>query len=348
MKHTIKTLAICIVGSLLITGCEDNDVAADLPGGEKTSGKIMLASKNTTSAITRAVADDGKFPNEGRIGVVGALYNETAIDWESYPDLTNVPADTISLTAGKYLFQWETQKYWPFDNTKLVFMAYSPYLDGSELNLRLSDDKTQMSIGLYEDMPDIMYASGNVTAATTPYDKLSGEVNLGQFRHAMSKLAVEVVPFDNTMSASIVASHLRVITSRRGANLNLLLGDEGMQVAPLATQPFQYSLIETPTPFKTTPISETVLLFPETEDDIYISVGLVDTNTGSSIDQTFQVSSFLNMTNSGEPLTLERGKMTTLRIVVAAVPVRQPNEQIILKGTLSEWNQKGNFGISIK
>lgn len=341
----IKIFTILLLGTIWLAGCSSHIGDDERENSNPEDARILLYSPNTAeTVITRLVADD--FPNNKSIGVIGALYNETGIQWNAYSDLNNVPATAISVDGDVFNFDWITPKYWPFDGTQLVFMAYSPFTEntaGSSVNI--SDSREALTITLQENMPDMMYASGNVNAAETPYNKLSGKVNLGEFRHIMSRLTVEVVP-QQGMNPAIRISNLTVSTSSHEASFFLAQGDEGLSVIDTPTNNFTYTLVNTP-PFATIPVSETVQLFPGTEETVRIMIGLIDTSTNNSIDQVFLISSFDNITNSGEPLTLERAKNTTLRIEIASVPVREDEDQIILKGTLTDWNEKGNFGIHI-
>ena len=339
MKNIIYTLMI--VSPLLFGGC-DND-HDDLAEERNSSVKeIMLSSKSSSLAISKATTT---FPNNGSIGVVGALYNESGIDWTSYPDLTNVEATATSENNGVYSFNWKTPKYWPFDETQLVFLAYSPH-DTVSNSIVLANNRYFLLIALADDLPDVMYASADTIASTTPYQKDSIVVNLGEFQHILSQLTVEVVAGD-TMPATVVVSNLYLETPMRTASLDLLEGEDGLFVVPAST-PFQYLLVKDPTPFKSKAISNTVYLFPGTEESVDLHLTLVDTSNGNSTTRVLNMSDFINQTTSGEPMTLERAKRTTLQIKVVGVPVRNPNDAIILKGTLSEWDYRGDFGIGIK
>lgn len=344
MISKIKIYTFLLAGAALFTGCSDR-TEDDGSGGDNINHDVirLYAPNENGAVITRLVPDD--FPNNKNIGVIGALYNEAGIQWNSYPDLDNVPATAVSVDGDLFNFDWATPKYWPFDGTQLVFMAYSPHTNNNPGEIDLSDNRETLSINLSPDLPDVMYASGNVDAATTPYNKLSGKVNLGEFRHIMSRLTVEVVAADG-MNPAIRVSNLSVTTTSHSAQFFLAQGDEGLVVLDTPANTFTFNLVNTP-PFATIPVSNMISLFPGTEETVRIYIGLIDTSTNDAIDQVFLMSSFENITQSGVPLALERAKNTTLRIEVSSVPVREDEDQIILKGTLTDWNERGNFGIHI-
>ncbi len=344
--HIKIKYTILIACSTLLFSCSSDITDDPIPKEASKTDEIQLSSLNSQSSlVTRAELND--FPNGGNIGVIGALYSQAPINWNSYSDLDNVPANAASVEGDLFNFNWVTQKYWPFDGSQLVFMAYSPFTDnGIGADFFIESHRRNLNISLHDGMPDIMYASGNVNAETTPYNKLSGKVNLGEFKHIMSKLTVEVAAQDG-MNPNIVVNNLAVRTTTHQALFFMELGDSGLSTLDTPDEPFSYTLVDGPTPFVNPSISHTMFLFPGTEESVRIAIGLVDTTTGSSIDQVFLVSSFNNLTNSGEPLTLERAKNTTLRIEVNSVPVREDEDKIILRGTLTDWNQKGNFGIHI-
>jgi len=341
-----------LCGFVLFPACsKDTDHEGEQPGKdipeepEELRGSVYLSSTaETTSFTTRADID--VFPNNGSIGVIAAEYNTTAIDWTSYPDIDNAPATATSVTNGIYTFSWPSNdiKYWPFDNSQLVFMAYSPRTENLG-NINLSDNRTELAISLTENMQDVLYASANENAETTPYNKISKRVDLGQFKHALSQLTVEVVA-DSTMDATMQVNSLRVSTYRRTAALNLLEGDNGLIVGENADSEFVYTLVSTNTPFKTQKISKTVLLFPGTQDVTKISIDLFSTGNPTTVSKEYMVSYFQDNLNPNEPLTLERGKNTILTINVKGKNVNTTD--IELQGTLSPWNSQGNFGITIK
>lgn len=315
---------------------ETNSGTDELPGAIALSTNLDLSTSVSRSSI-------GLFPNNGRIGVTATYYHGGGLDstnWASYPDIYDDAATAVVGSSNSYTFTWDNLKYYPFDGKQLVFMAYSPPISETSDSFLLSSDGRGVFLKLYEGMPDFMYASANATASTTPHSKSSLQaVDLGEFRHALSKLTVEVVG-DVSMNPDVKLTSLSVKTSKRIATFylptNTLLDPaEGEYIYTLVSEHTQFSSTDT--------VRHTVFLFPGTEDVTEISIGLTDNVVFTSHD--FMMSFFQNVSNVGQPLLLEQGKNTTLRLRVKGTTVT--NMEIELKGTLSDWNQKGNFGITI-
>lgn len=338
MNKIIYTISILIVLSVFYS-C-DSDTSNDI---DETRDPIILSASgnNIRGEVSTKAAPD--FPNNGEIGILAGYYTAgEPVDWKSYDDISNARATVGSVSADSvYSFKWDQVKYWPFDNRELAFMAYSPksndesvFLDATNSNLLLS---------LHDNMPDVLYASANDTSTMVGYSKSPTVpvVDLGQFRHALSQLTIEVHGAAS-MPSNIVITSLKITTHRRSALLNLQRGDNGLMLST-DEELFIYTIISSYTAFKSSPISETVLLFPGTEDITEISISLFD---GGIIEfsRTYMMSYFVPSQVS-EPLTLERGKNTTLRLTVEGIPTA--GGEISLQGVLSDWNQKGNFQVNI-
>jgi len=353
MKKIYVYILILLCGIMVFPGCSSDIDDGQQPGKEtpgeeeepeELRGSIYLSSTAETTSFTTRAAEG--FPNNGSIGVIAAQYTGGAVNWTSYPDINNTPATATSVSGGIYTYSWPNNniKYWPFDNSQLVFMAYSPHTDNIG-NIFLDATRTYLGIGLTQNMQDVLYASSNETAATTPYNKVSKRVNLGQFKHALSQLTVKVVA-DPTMDPSIRIGSLRVSTPYSTAQLYLPGGDNGLYVADQAAQDFVYTLISTGTVFGTQGITKTVLLFPGTQDYTKISIDLISTDNTLTTSRSYMVSYFHDDVDPNIPLALERGENTILTITVKGQSV--DTTDIELTGTLSPWNYKGDFGITIK
>ncbi len=306
---------------------------------EELIGSIYLSSTAETSLFPTKAAEG--FPNNGSIGVIAARYNNTEADyWNTYPDINNAAATATSVANGVYNFSWDEIKYWPFDNSQLVFMAYSPRTENTG-NLYLSSDRTTLLMQLIENMQDVLYASNN--SAAIPFNKDSRQVDLGQFRHALSQLTVVVVA-DESMAPNIQLSSLRVSTPKTIANLFLTLPDS-ILVGENAEQDFIHTLASGNIPFKDQEIRQTILLFPGTEDYTKITIDLYSTTDPTTTSKEYMVSYFQDDTNPNESIKLERGKNTILTIKVKSRGINSTD--IELDGTLSNWNYQGDFGITI-
>lgn len=339
MKINYKyTLFIAL--TLIVWGCNPAINGDDNEGMQ--GEKILLTSLTDESVKTgiRAVSD---FPNNGSIGIVAATTVDSLnlrANWNTYMDINNAEAIATSENNGTFGFTWREQKYWPFDGSDLYFMAYSPAVT-DQTHYLISDDRASLSIALDPNTPDVMYASNN--SAFQPYNKTSGVVNLGEFRHVLSKLTVEVIA-NPEMSASIVVTNLSVSTPMRTGDFLLYGGDEALTVYP-ADINYIATLASGSVEFKNQPLSNTMLIFPGIQDQVLVSITLVDTSNGLDYSADFMVSFFTNSSN--EPVILERAKNTVLRIYVSNVGVDDPDRNIQLEGVLTDWDYRGDFGISI-
>ncbi|MCC8089001.1 MAG: fimbrillin family protein [Rikenellaceae bacterium] len=333
----------CCAGILAGCNSELDEVSTPERNGEEESAEnsaILLSAPAGTEYGTKALGD---FPNSGRIAVTAAYYNGGSVNWLSYADIQNTPATANQISGNYYEFTWDDVKYWPFDDSELVFMAYSPLADGSAV--KMGYDPTVLQLTLQNDMPDVLYASGNETAETVPYRKSTTDtVRLGEFRHALSQVTVIVQPGENMNPAVQVAS-LALTTAKRNATLDLFGGDSGLTV-DYQDDSFTYTLVSSAQNFDTTPISETVLVYPSTEDYATVSIRLTDGQF--SLNASYDISDFENIVSGINDLSFDRAKNTILTITVNGVEVQNPDDNIVLKGTLSDWEYKGNYGVIIK
>lgn len=340
MRKLYKYLSI-IIAALLIHSCTKADLDK-----KDTGDEIKLSSLSEPSAsVIRAV---GNFPNDGSIGLLATTELNTAepiqTNWRAYPDINNARATASAVNAGLYSFQWDEMKYWPFDGSDLYFLAYSPHTDVNDLGYILSDNVPSLFIEIRQNMYDIMCASGNTNLQ--PYNKTSGTVNLGEFQHALSQLTIQVEPATN-MPSTIRITGLTVSTQARSGSLLLYRGVDGISPNLTTGNPLEITLVTGSVDFSHQNIVRSQLLFPGTEDYTQISISLVDTATQSTLSRTYQMSYFANDVE-GEPIRLQRGKNTVLRIIVSVVNVENPDEAIVLNGSITDWNYQGRYGVTIQ
>lgn len=336
MNKLLNTILIMTIGCMLYS-C-DSDTSNT---GPDDRAPIILSAAG--SGINADVSEKAvpTFPNNEEIAIVAGYYVAgQPTDWKSYSDIDNARATVSSVTTDSvYSFVWDEKKYWPFDNRELVFMAYSPMVNYESVYIDASN--SVLLLVLHEDMPDVLYASANDTSAMVAYSKSPTVpvVNLGEFKHVMSQLTVELAA-DPSMPDNIVVTSLKVNTGVKTATYRLEDADNGL--FPTEDEGFIYDIVSSTTSFKNQPISKTVLLYPGTEDVTEVSIELSDGNL-ISFSRTYLMSFFQN-TNPA-PLVLERGKNTTLRLTVQGIPAA--GGEINLQGVLSGWNERGNFGINI-
>ncbi|MCD8177009.1 MAG: fimbrillin family protein [Tannerellaceae bacterium] len=342
MKPTYFLLIICL--AFLFQGCgKDTEPPGSEPAGE-VQELIRLCGSGVETVLeagnTRAPGD---FPNSQQIGVVAAQYN-VPVDWTSYNDINNATAVTNREQGGTFYFDFSPVKYWPFDGSNLVFLAYSPPATATN-GLTLEASRTVLDIQLTADTPDVMYASNNTTAATTPYSKNNNPtVNLGEFRHALSRLIINVIA-DSTMNPAVRLESLIVETTVTGASLNLLQGANGLTVDPPVTAPFQYTLTNSSTNFNNG-YARNVIVMPGSEEETVLKVRFSD-GPYFDYEATYPVTAIQNANNSGPNLVFTPGVNTTVNLTVRGTLVDHPEDAIYLQGELTDWDERDPLGVTI-
>lgn len=334
-------LILIVWTTFLFQGCGNEETH---PGGEEPAGEefspIQLSGDGISSIeITRAASD---FPNNQQIGVVAARY-ANPVDWTSYDDIENARAITMDEAGGIFYFNFTPVKYWPFNGDQLVFIAYSPAAGNN--GVTLEPNRTELSVQLTANTPDVMVASNNVTAATTPYSKVGKPiVDLGEFQHALSQLTVRVTPGTN-MNPEVRLESLIVRTTVTSGTIDLLQNVvDGLTVNPAGTA-FEYELVTATTNFANTYVAN-VILFPGSEANTEIYVKFSDRYF--TVDGTYAVTDFENVNDPGNyNITFQQGVNSTLQFTVVGTLVEEPNENIHLQGQLTDWDQRQDLGVTI-
>ncbi|MCC8152737.1 MAG: fimbrillin family protein [Tannerellaceae bacterium] len=344
MKQHTFSLLVCL--AFLFQGCEkENEPPGSEPAGEVYE-LIQLSGSGVESSVeiskTRALDD---FPNSKQIGVVAAMYNGGTVNWTSYDDINNATAIATREQGGTFYFGFSPVKYWPFDGSNLVFLAYSPAAS-AENGITLEPSRTVLDIQLTADTPDVMYASNNPSAATHPYSKMETPVPLGEFRHALSQLTVEVVA-DETMNPDVRLESLIIETTATSATLDLLqvtgAALNGLTVNPASATPFRYTQASSTTIF-VSPYSTDVMVIPGSEGQTTLTIRLSD--GVFDFERAYAVTAFTNIT-SGNTITFQQGVNTTLRFTVTGTLVDHPDDAIYLQGQLTDWIVREPLGVTI-
>jgi len=330
----------------VLTGCHDNDEG----GSTDIDRQILVLSAGMESGTVGTRAGSTNFPNDGVIAVTAAYYTGagTATDWTSYSDIQNARAETDQdLSSGAtYTFAWDTPRYWPFNGSELVFIAYSPQaVAGSGVELI---DATNLRLTLREDMPDVMYASVNATAADYPYSKADQDinystVNLGEFRHALSQVSVRVTA-DASMNPDVELVGVQLKTTRPFATLDLLGGDTGLLVGT-DRQDFVWDLLSGASyAFYSADYTGLAMFYPGTEADTSLLITLQDGPL--TVTWEFGVEEFL-IGSTTDAVTFRRAQRAELVVTVRGVDVINPNDAVTLQGILADWVDRGDYRIVI-
>lgn len=323
-------------------GCNTGDNGNNNSNGEEQSEQILLSAIPELELITDP-ATRADFPNAKRIGVVATYHNGGVHDWLAYNDINNEAATAKTPVSGTYPFAWQNQKYWPLDNSELVFLAYSPH-SSDNAGVTLRADRVTLDISLQQNTPDVMYASNNVNP--TPYRKNPLQVvDLGMFKHVFSQVTVKVVSDDeNPPSPSVLLTSLQLHTTKRNASFNLLEGDSGLHL--WTDEAFTYNLYSGSYNFSSTPFTSTVFVYPATEDFTSVSIKLKDGNIATLVEKNFQVTPDFKDEND-DPVTFQRAVNTTLTIKISRKSIQTPEDNFNLQGVLTDWVLKDDFGVII-
>lgn len=335
MSRINKYLGL-MLSVVILSSCSSDDI---ITPDEHSSPEIIKFSANSSSISSKLTrAEAAEFPNDGKIGIRAALAVDS-INWFVSPYLDNASATVKAKVGDNYSFDLDEVKYWPFDDSELVFMAYSP-VASAEGAVKLNEDKTSLSLSLDKDMPDVLYASNN-TKLTSYKKTMKTAVDLGEFKHALSQLTLKITADE---ISDVQLTKLQVVTRNGEATLDLLKGDNGLTIG--RNKVFTYDLVSSAQDIIETDYKETVLLYPTTEAVTHVVLQLKEkTASGQSYDYQYPVSVFKNNENPDKPITLERAKNTTLSIHVKGKPITAA--AFLLSATLTDWKYMGQFGINI-
>lgn len=362
MKRNLLYAGAILLGGLLAACNEDSagDGPGDSPGFSDDVEMIRLFSSGIESAAERTKADEEPFPNSGAIGVLATYYKSDPgwqPDWTLYPDIDNAAAaaQKVPNTEYKYTFNFNPVKYWPFNGAQLVFGAYSPRmgLQASGDKLYLSPDRETMHITIHTGMPDVLYASNNYSLQ--PYDKgatgvTPPPVDLGEFRHALSKLTVQVKR-DDVMDPEVRLMYLSVSTTKTKATMKLF-EDENNQPVPGADEAGEFILFNangnynSGLGFYNSPVERFQYLLPETGTVTKVRIKLRGKHADNTAEQIVTLSDVED--GNSDPLELMKGLNTILTVTVRSTDIIKPDDDITLQGALAGWYEAGDFDVVIQ
>lgn len=372
MKNRLSYILFSFFFSLSVSGCGD-DLAAPEAEGElvpitfSTSIRTSVSTEPAREAQTKAEDAIPTFPNSGNIAIIAANGGSetTPTDWAAGNLFLSHAAATASigtLTDGTttYPIKLSAPTYWPFDPDKyLGFVAYSP-ASHTALTNNGSTELTVTANGTDKIFPDLLY-----TTPTTGYNKVSGKngVSLGEFKHAMAKLVIKVIPIDAITGLEVTGdvikdlkiTKLDIQTKVTTGNLDLnsdtpawVLTDPETSASAIK----MYTLVSTDTalPYNSEGKGE-YYLFPATNGVNTVELSQIGftLKDGSitSVDETYAISEF--KVNQDESVKLEMGKITTLNIKVKVTSIETgDDDNTTLEGTLIDWVYKGNSDVTIE
>ena len=365
MKNQLSLIITGFFFCLFVSGCGE-DFAAPEADSERIPILFSVPGVSTSmdaETLTRAATTD--FPNNGKIAILAANAEEntTDFDWNDLY-LNHAAANAGAEENSKYLVTLETSpQYWPFDADKyLSFAAYSP------ASARTANANTVTATATAQTpFPDLLYST-----PTGVYNKVTGAagVELTEFKHAMARVVIKVIPADENgseisgySSDNFKITRLNIQTQATTGTFDFL-AETPAWTLPASNGSFVtvYNLINASgyndakakkLPYNSNDTNTACYLLPlathntlqlsrigfEVSDQVY-SYTYASGNDGS-------LDEFKNESNGS--ITLEMGKTTVLTIKVKVMDIQNGGESnnILLYGTLKDWEYKGNSTVTI-
>lgn len=357
-------IIIGVVGALL-SGCS-NELQPEVEDGLVPIRLSVSGTRVSAEAgMTRGNADATDFPHKGDIAVMAAKIkqSETYVDWSSTGNLyLDMLATVGTKSNGKYPVALKSVQYWPFNADEyLRFAAYSPSAakkDGANpVLLNVTGNKLAP-------FPDLLYST-----PTTAYNKETGKegVELTTFQHAMARLVIKVIPInekgdsiDNYKNDNLKITQLDIQTKVTTGDFDFLASTSAWNLTKPgdnAEYTTLYTLINIGG--KTLPYDSSnsnqggsdtgYYLLPATDDVNTVAFsGIVFTlkDNGYSYTYDYELDKFTAA--DGKSVKLEMGKTTLLTIKIKVTDIETGGkDNVILYGTLKDWEYKGNSTVTI-
>lgn len=361
-------IIIGVVGALL-SGCS-NELQPELEDGLVPIRLSVSGTRVSAEAgMTRGNADVTDFPHKGDIAVMAAKIkqSETYVDWSSTGNLyLNTAATVGTKSNGKYPVALKSVQYWPFNADEyLRFAAYSPSTankpGADPVLLNVTGNKSAP-------FPDLLYST-----PTTAYNKETGKegVELTTFQHAMARLVIQVIPIDQKgnpikkeeyKNDNLKITKLAIQTKVTTGDFDFLAPTPAWTLTPASGDYVTlYKLIDASTynegkalPYdSSSPAQGDYYLLPATNDVNTVEHSRIKLKLSDNA-YTYTYPSGADgsldefKTDGGESVKLEMGKTTLLTIKVKVTDIETGGgDNVILYGTLKDWEYKGNSTVTI-
>lgn len=356
-------IIIGVVGALL-SGCS-NELQPEVEDGLVPIRLSVSGTRVSAEAgMTRGNADATDFPHNGNITVMAAKTTKDAtnVDWSNlYLDMA---ATVGTKSNGKYPVTLKSVQYWPFNADEyLSFAAYSPSRakkEGATPVLLMVTGNELVSF------PDLLYST-----PTTAYNKETGKegVELTTFQHAMARLVIKVVPVDkdgkeigNYKNDNLKITKLAIQTKVTTGDFDFLAPTPAWTLTPASDNYVTlYKLINASTynegialPYdSSSPAQGDYYLLPATNDVNTVEHSRVELElSDNAYTYTYPSGADGSLDEfkaaDGKSVKLEMGKTTLLTIKVKVTDIQTGGgDNVILYGTLKDWEYKGNSTVTI-
>lgn len=351
-------IIIGVVGALL-SGCS-NELQPEVEDGLVPIRLSVSGTRVSAEAgMTRGNADATDFPHNGDISVMAAKtkQSETNVDWSNL--YLNMPATVGTKSSGKYPVALNPVQYWPFNADEyLSFAAYSPSAAKKEganpVLLNVTGNETAP-------FPDLLYST-----PTTAYNKEAGNVELTTFQHAMARLVIKVIPVDkdgkeieNYKNDGLKITKLAIQTKVTTGDFDFLAPTPAWTLTALGDKVDYATLYRLINGGKTLPYDSSdsnqggsdtgYYLLPATDDVNTVALSkIVFTLKDNGYSYTYERGLDEFITDAGGNVKLEMGKTTLLTTKVEVIDIEHGGkDNVILYGTLKDWEYKGNSTVTI-
>lgn len=350
-------IIIGVVGALL-SGCS-NELQPEVEDGLVPIRLSVSGTRVSAEAgMTRGTTD---FPHNGNIAVMAAKTTKDAtnVDWSTGNLYLDMAATVGTKSNGKYPVALNPVQYWPFNADEyLSFAAYSPSRAKKEgatpVLLMVTGNETAP-------FPDLLYST-----PTTAYNKEAGNVELTTFQHAMARLVIKVIPIDqkgeeikNYKNDDLKLTQLDIQTKVTTGDFDFLAPTPAWTLTAPGDKVDYATLYRLINGGKTLPYDSSdsnqggsdtgYYLLPATDDVNTVALSkIVFTLKDNGYSYTYERGLDEFLTDAGGNVKLEMGKTTLLSIKVEVIDIEHGGkDNVILYGTLKDWEYKGNSTVTI-
>lgn len=381
MKKQLSYVLISFFFSLFVSGCGDDLAAPEADGNPVPI--ILKASGIAASTDTEVQTRTTDFPNNGTIAIVAAKTTKPVSDSESSTEnniannidwssnnlyLNHVEATAGTKNASNYPVTLSPVQYWPFNPDEfLTFAAYSP----KSAHKAGTDHTLSVTATTSKPFPDLLYST-----PTEAYNKDSGKhgVALTQFQHAMARLIIQVTPInkdgkpiENYNNDNFKITKLNIQTKVTTGDFDFIPAPTWTLASADASFTTIYHIIHATDGYadakaKNLPYDSSDTSKGGSNTEYYLLPATV-TNTAalSKIEFELRDKSYTYTyaagndgsldefkTKDNNNITLQMGKTTILTIKIKVTDIQNGgNDNILLYGTLKDWEYKGDSSITI-
>lgn len=342
------TLAACNNDMEMATDSREADVICMSAGIEATATTTTRAASLPTGssqiAVVACYTDPALYPTP----------NDAATKWDA-PYVDHQKADVISVSSKTYNFSWteDNKQYWPEQGEEIQLIAYSPIaMDGSCVTTPRGS-KIDVSLpDRPEDMPDVIVANktpkrGDVTGRKTygkdangkPIKIQNPEKVQFDFTHVLSRLSVYLNAQGGNPANPTIVSRIQVIIDKSAQKKTLDMADKTWTAGEAAANDIVYTYDNDGKGWTLSAQSKNAsktLLFPDTQSSVKVRIFINDTEGVLSEVQLDDI-----LPGNFDKLHFSKGNTTGLYVTI------KENKEVSLRGSVTAWENTGDYSVSI-